>query len=91
MIRVQLSGQLKEWSGCLSRVELDSGPDVLSVVRALDARFPGLGGRIIDDQERIRPHVNVFVNSENSKELGKERAQVNDGDTVHILPAVSGG
>ena len=91
MIRVQLSGQLKEWSSGVSRVELDSGPDVLAVVRALDARFPGLGQKIVDDQERIRPHVNVFVNSENSKELGRERARVSDGDTVRILPAVSGG
>jgi molybdopterin converting factor small subunit len=91
LIRVRLSGQLKDWAGGLSRTDLDPCPDVLSVVRALDARFPGLGGRIVDDQERIRPHVNIFVNSENSKELGKERAKVGDGDTVHILPAVSGG
>ncbi len=91
MIRVQLSGQLKEWSRGASRVEVESGTDVISVVKALDARYPGLAGRIVDDQDRIRPHVNVFVNSENSKELGRERAQVRDGDTVHILPAVSGG
>jgi molybdopterin converting factor small subunit len=91
LIRVRLSGALKEWTEGISSVELDSGPDVLSVVRKLDARFPGLGLRIVDDQARIRPHVNVFVNSENSKELGREKARVGDGDTVHILPAVSGG
>jgi sulfur-carrier protein len=91
LIRVQLSGQLRDWTNGVSRVELDSGPDVLSVVRKLDARFPGLGQRIVDDQERIRPHVNVFVNLENSRELGKEKARVKDGDTVHILPSVSGG
>jgi sulfur-carrier protein len=91
LIRVQLSGQLRDWTNGASRVELDSGPDVLSVVRKLDARFPGLGQRIVDDQEKIRPHVNVFVNLENSRELGKEKARVKDGDTVHILPSVSGG
>ena len=91
MIRIQLSGQLRDWTDGLARVELDSASDVLSVVKTLDARFPGLGQRIVDDQEKIRPHVNVFVNSENSRELGKEMARVKDGDTVHILPAVSGG
>jgi sulfur-carrier protein len=91
LIHVRLTGQLRDWTNGLSRVELESGPDVLSVVRKLDARFPGLGQRIVDDQERIRPHVNVFVNLENSRELGKEKAKVRDGDTVHILPSVSGG
>ena len=90
-MRIQLSGQLRDWTDGLARVELDSASDVLSVVKTLDARFPGLGQRIVDDQEKIRPHVNVFVNSENSRELGKEKARVKDGDTVHILPAVSGG
>ncbi|HME18242.1 MAG TPA: MoaD/ThiS family protein, partial [Nitrososphaerales archaeon] len=61
------------------------------MVAKLDSRFPGMGQRIMDDQEKIRQHVNVFVNSENSRELQKEKTKLKDNDVVHILPAVSGG
>ena len=91
LIHVQLSGQLRDWTRGLSRVEVDGASDILSAVRKLDATFPGLGQRIVDDQDKIREHVNVFVNLENSRELGMEKAKLRDGDTVHILPAVSGG
>lgn len=91
LIHVQLSGQLRDWTRGLSKVDLDGATDILSAVRKLDATFPGLGQRIVDDQDKIRAHVNVFVNLENSRELGREKAKLKDGDTVHILPAVSGG
>lgn len=91
MIHVRLSGQLKDWTNGLTRVDVDAALDVLSVIRKLDKTFPGIGQRIVDDQDKIRAHVNVFVNLENSRDLGKEKARLQDGDTVHILPAVSGG
>jgi len=56
----------------------------------LDRAFPGIGGRIMDDQGRIRSYVNVFVNSENSRDLQNERTRVKDGDTIHYF-AVRGG
>jgi len=61
------------------------------MVSKLDQSYPGLGGRIVDDQGKIRAHVNVFVNSENSRELKNENTPLHDGDVVHILPSVSGG
>lgn len=91
MIHIQLTGQLRDWTRGASRVDLDAAPDVLSAVKKLDAAFPGIGQRIVDDQDKIRTHVNVFVNAENSRELGREKAKLQDGDTVHILPSVSGG
>ena len=72
-------------------MELDSVGDLQSMVKRLDMKFPGIGQRILDDQEKIRPHVNIFVNAENSRELEKEKTKLRDGDTVHILPSVAGG
>lgn len=91
LIRVHLSGQLRDWTNGASQLELESGGDLRSMVKRLDATFPGIAQRIIDDQDRIRAHVNVFVNSENSKELEKESTPLKDGDVVHILPSVAGG
>jgi len=88
---VRLTAQLKDLAKGAREVELDSAEDLGTVVRKLDTSFPGIGGRIVDDQGRIRAHVNIFVNSENSRELGREKTKLRDGDVVHILPAVSGG
>ena len=91
MIQVRLTGQLRDWTGGKSRVDLRSAADVQSLVRGLDGEFPGIGRRIMDDQEKIRTHVNIFVNAENSRELEQEKTSLRDGDVVHILPSVSGG
>lgn len=70
---------------------MDAEGDLGTVVKKLDAVFPGIVHNILDDQDRIRTHVNVFVNSENARDLGRERTELRDGDVVHILPSVAGG
>ena len=91
VIHVHLTGQLRDLSKGASQVEVDAAEDLKAMVMKLDSRFPGMGQRILDDQEKIRQHVNIFVNSENSRELEREKTKLKDNDVVHILPAVSGG
>lgn len=86
-----MSGQLRDWTNGSSQVSLEAATNVRSMVKRLDATFPGIGQRILDDQEMIRAHVNIFVNSENSKDLDMEKTKLKDGDVIHILPSVSGG
>jgi molybdopterin converting factor small subunit len=57
----------------------------------LDTAYPGIARRIVDDQGKIRKYVNVFVNSENSRALRKEKTRLSDGDVVYILPSTAGG
>jgi len=91
LIRVRLTAQLREYANGAREVDLDSAADLRTMVSKLDQSYPGIGGRIVDDQGKIRAHVNVFVNSENSRELKNENTPLRDGDVVHILPSVSGG
>jgi molybdopterin converting factor small subunit len=42
---------------------------------------------VLDEQGRIREHVNVFVNGTH----GEERTPVASDDRVHVLPAITGG
>ena len=88
---MRLTAQLRDYVHGAREVELDSASDLGSVVSKLEKSFPGIGGRIVDDQGKIRAHVNVFVNSENSRELKNESTPLRDGDVVHILPSVAGG
>jgi molybdopterin synthase sulfur carrier subunit len=91
MIRVKLSGQLGDFTGGASEVKIDSAPTVLELVEALDERFPGIRGRILDDQEKARPYVNIFVDGENIREMREEMTRLADGNLVYILPSVAGG
>ena len=91
MIQVRLTGQLKDLTNGTRHLELESAEDVQSMVWKLDATFPGIGQRIMDDQDKIREHVNIFVNNDNSRDLKRERTRLKDGDIIHILPSVSGG
>jgi sulfur-carrier protein len=91
LIRVRLTGQLRDLTNGAREVELDSPVDITGVVGELDRSFPGIGRKIVDDQGKIRSYVNVFVNTENSRDLNSEKTKIRDGDVIHILPSVAGG
>ena len=57
-------------------------------VRDLDARFPGLRFRIVDEQEAIRPHIKMFVDGELARRLD---APVAGSAELMIVGALSGG
>jgi sulfur-carrier protein len=63
----------------------------LKLVEALDQKFPGIRGRILDDQEKARPYVNIFVDGENIRDGKQETTKLADGNLVYILPSVAGG
>jgi len=58
------------------------------VLGSLEECYPGIRFRMIDEQDRIRPHMRLFVNSSEAHELS---AKIADGDTVHLICALSGG
>jgi len=65
-----------------------SGRTLAEVVADLDRRYPGLRFRMIDEQDRLRPHVRLFVNGEQARDLA---TALGPGDEVQIVQALSGG
>ena len=72
--------------GADRRTEVD-GADVAAVIAALDRRVPGLRDRLVEEGPRLRPHINVFV----AGRPADLTSPVAPDDTVHVIPAVSGG
>lgn len=64
------------------------GATLGALLSDLDRQFPGIRFRMINEQDRIRPHMRVFVNGEQVMELGQPLAP---GDAVQIIQALSGG
>lgn len=70
-----------------SQVEVE-GATVREIVEALDARYPGVAARIIDEG-RIRPGLSVAVDGVvGNKGL---REAVGPKSEVHFVPAMTGG
>ena len=87
MVRVLIPSQLHSYSGGVSRVTAE-GRAVGEVLDDLDRRYPGLKFRVIDEQDRIRPHMKIFVGREMAAGVA---APVGEGDEVLIFGALSGG
>ena len=64
---------------------------VREALTALAVQWPGVTERVLDERGEIRPHVNIFVETESVKFLRGLDTPVTDRDTITILPAVSGG
>jgi len=64
------------------------GATLAAVLAELDRRYPGIRFRMIDEQERMRPHVRFFVNGEQTFELARPLAAT---DELNIVQALSGG
>lgn len=64
------------------------GATLAEVLEDLDRRYAGLRFRIIDEQDRIRRHIRVFVNGEQVRDLAHPLAATDD---VVIVQALSGG
>jgi sulfur-carrier protein len=70
-----------------SRVEV-AGATLGEVLADLDRRFPGLRFRMVDELDRLRPHMRVFVNGLATFDLA---LPLQAGDDVAIVQALSGG
>jgi len=84
---VRIASPLRSYTAGAATVTA-CGNTLAEVLGALEQRCPGIRFRMIDEQDRIRRHMRLFVNSSEARELS---AAVRDGDTVHVICALSGG
>ena len=65
-----------------------SGATLGAVLADLDRRYAGIRFRMIDEQDRIRRHIRIFVNGEQVRDLSRP---LRAADEVVIVQALSGG
>jgi molybdopterin converting factor small subunit len=85
-MKVLVPGALRSYTG---ESQVEAVGDTLAALFAdLDRRHPGLRFRVVDEQERLRPNMRVFVNGLGVRELDHA---LQPGDFVAIVLALSGG
>ena len=85
-MRVLIPGALRSYTE--HGVAEAGGATLAAVLADLDRQYAGIRFRIINEQERIRRHIRVFVNGTQVRELTQALAA---SDEVVIVQALSGG
>jgi molybdopterin converting factor small subunit len=65
-----------------------SGATLGDLLADLDRQFPGIRFRVIDEQDRMRPHMRFFLNGEQVFDLS---IALSTSDELTLVQALSGG
>ncbi len=85
-MKVQMPGALLSYTGA-AEVEAE-GSTLAELFADLEARYPGLRFRVIDEQDRFRPNMRCFVNGSQTFDLD---APLDENDEVTLIQALRGG
>ena len=89
-VNVRVPTILRTYTGGESEVTAEGGT-LAEVLDSLDGSYPGIKGRIVDEQGSLRRFVNVYVGNDDVRFLDGLGTAVGDGTQVSVIPAVAGG
>ena len=88
-VTVSIPTAFRQHTGNVDRFQCSAG-DLGQLLDALDARFPQLKPHLRDDKGQVRRFLNIYVNDEDIRFLGKDY-KFNEGDEVTLVPSIAGG
>lgn len=89
-VEVRLPNMLRPAAGGQRTVPATGGT-VGEVFEDIVRQHPGLRPSLLTAEGDLHRHLNVFVNDDDVRYLGKLGAKVTDKDTITLMPAVAGG
>ncbi len=85
-MKVRIPSALRSYT---ERAETEaSGATLAEVLIDLDRQYNGIRFRMVDEQDRIRAHIRMFVNGVQVRELDRP---LQTSDELVIVQALSGG
>jgi molybdopterin synthase sulfur carrier subunit len=88
--KVRIPTPLRKLTNNEELVEVNAAT-IGAAIQELQARFPGIAERLVDDKGEVRRFVNVYVNEEDIRFLQNNATPLKDGDEISIIPAIAGG
>ena len=89
-ITVRIPQPLRSLTGNQSTVP-GLGPSLGACIEHLEATYPGVRARVMDDGGELRRFVNIYINGDDVRFAEGLETPLKDGDEVSIVPAVAGG
>jgi len=87
---VVIASPFRKLTGGIGKLKVE-GKNVKELIDALESRFPGIRASILNQNEQILPHLNIFLNETDIHVLEGLETPVQQGDEVAIIPAIAGG
>jgi molybdopterin converting factor small subunit len=89
VVRVAFTANLQRHLSCPDQTV--PGSTVRAVLDRVFAAEPRLRSYILDDQDRVRRHVAIYVNGDRIADRERLSDPVGDDDEVFVFQALSGG
>ena len=89
-IKVLIPTPLRPYAGKQSTVEVNA-QTVGEALNNLVTQHPDLRKHLFAEDGKLRSFVNVYLNDEDIRYLGKGATPVKETDIVSIVPSVAGG
>ena len=90
MATLHIPTPLRPYTGGQSTIKLD-GKNIAAILSGLVDEFPAVRPYIYDEQDQLRPYVNMFLNGEDVRNLQGDKTPVGVDDKVRIVPSIAGG
>lgn len=68
-----------------------AGKTVADALSQIWADYPRLKGYVLDDQDRVRQHIAIFIDGELVRGQAALSHPVKDQTDIHVMQALSGG
>ena len=90
VVKVWIPPQLRSVTDGNSSVPA-KGDTVHEALLDLKRQFPALSARVLDEDGKVRPYLNIYLNDEDIRFLQGDNTPVKDGDEFSIIPEIGGG
>ncbi len=89
-VTVRIPTPLRRMTNGQDKVELEES-NLSTLIENLEASYPGVKERLIDENGDLRYFVNIYLNGEDVRFLDGLDTSASSGDEISIVPAVAGG
>jgi sulfur-carrier protein len=89
-VTVKLPTILRKHAGGEAKIDAE-GATLRELLDNLESSYQGITKNVLADDGGLHRFINVYVNDEDVRYLGSLETELNEGDTVSLLPAVAGG
>ncbi len=91
-ISIRIPTILRTYTGGSATVKIEAtGGTLQDAIDSLEVAAPGIKGRLIDDEGKLRRFINLYINDDDVRFLDGLASVLNDGAQISIVPAVAGG
>lgn len=90
MATIRLPTPLRPYAGGQTEIEVTGGT-VSEALESLFGSHPALRPHLVNEENQLRPFVNLFLGEDNVNDLEGLRTKLQPGDRLMLLPSIAGG